>query len=91
MKLTKSQLKQVIKEELEVVLNETLPWPGQSGTLHHGIEWFDKQPSNSQRKMFDSFRSQGGRVTSEDGPEKQQWNDWLWKWHVPTDVKQGRG
>ena len=89
MNITKSQLKQLIKEELETVLSEALPWPGESGTLYHGVEWFDKQPSNSQRRIFDSFRYHGGRI-SEEGPEKQQWNDWLWKWHVPTSVKQGR-
>lgn len=77
----------IIQEEAHKLIQEG--WPGKSGTLYHGIEWFDKQSTNQQRKIFERFRTGGGQIGT-DGPEKKQWNNWLWKWEVPKKIKQGR-
>jgi hypothetical protein len=109
MNITKSQLKKLIKEELQNVLSEGESPPASRdfmswlpdfiqdswGTpepepIYHGIEWYDRQPEATRGKIFDRYRSQGGyKDIGADGPNKEKWNDWLWKWEVPSNFKRG--
>ena len=82
MKLTKSKLKQIIKEELKnILLNED----DEKRTQYLCIEWFDELDDKEKARIKRAFRSSNPGRTS-----TNSWNNYLSKWedcpHKPPKV-----
>jgi len=91
MHITKQKLKKLINEEIKKMIREREAWPGKSGTLHHGIEWFEAQDRIKQNSLLDNAhrdRVPSGHYAG--SFDKSHLNDWLWKHYVPRDIKQGK-
>ena len=83
MKLTKSKLKQIIKEELKnILLNED----DEKRTQYLCIEWFDELDDKEKARIKRAFRSSNPGRTS-----TNSWNNYLSKWagcpHKPPNHK----
>jgi hypothetical protein len=90
MKLTKSKLKQLIKEELQQLIKEMELSEGVRETLYHGIEWFEKQNRTKQENLKDNaHRDKVAKGHYAGRFDKKGFNDWLWKYYVPDPVKRG--
>ena len=82
MKLTKSKLKQIIKEELKnILLNED----DEKSTRYLCIEWYNELDDREKARIDRAFQSSNPGRTS-----TNSWNNYLSKWedcpHKPPKV-----